>query len=61
MNLLSVFFFPGFRGAHLPIPPANPLDLPSDPTPDPFDTADFEVPRDKSLVEAFMAGLVKES
>jgi hypothetical protein len=37
------------------------LDLPCDPTPDPFDTADFEVPHDKSMVEAFMAGLAKEA
>ena len=36
--------FPGFRGAHLPIPRSNPSDFPSDPAPDPFDTADFEVP-----------------
>ncbi len=53
--------FTGFRGAHLPIPPANPLDLPCNSAPDPFDTADFEVPHDKSMVEAFMAGLAKEA
>ena len=52
--------FPGFRGAHLPIPRSNPSDFPCDPAPDPFDTADFEVPHDKSMVEAFMAGLAKE-
>ena len=53
--------FPGFRGAHLPIPRSNPSDFPCDPAPDPFDTADFEVPHDKSMVEAFMAGLAKEA
>ena len=51
----------GFCGAHLQIPPTNLLDLPCDPTPDPFDTADFEVPHDKGMVEAFMAGLAKEA
>ncbi len=60
---MNVFLCSGFRGVHLPIPPTNLLDLPCDPTvtPDPFDTADFEVPNEKIMVEAFMAGLAKEA
>ena len=34
------------------MPPANQ---------DPFDTADFEVSHDTSMVEAFMTGLAKEA
>ena len=50
----------GFRGAHRAHVPVNPLDLPHDNTPDPFDDADLQLPDGKALVEAFMSGLVKE-
>jgi hypothetical protein len=38
-----------------------PLDIPDDPCQDPNDDADFELPDQQELMDAFMAGLAKES
>jgi hypothetical protein len=35
--------------------------MPDDPLPDPYDAADFDLPDQQALIDAFMAGLSKES
>mmetsp|Transcript_55566 Transcript_55566/g.116267 ORF Transcript_55566/g.116267 Transcript_55566/m.116267 type:complete len:101 (-) Transcript_55566:31-333(-) len=50
----------GFRGQHFAIPAgdSSPLDIPR---PDPNDYEDMDVPDQEALMDAFMAGLAKES
>ncbi len=46
----------GIRPARDPIP----LDMPDDPRQDPFDDADFKLPDQQALIDAFMNGQCKE-
>jgi hypothetical protein len=48
----------GFRGQHRAIPDASPRDISY---PDPNDDADIDVPDQQALMDAFIAGLAKES
>ena len=58
---LSLSIVPGFRGWHQAQPVPTPPDMPDDHGPDPDDAADFELPDQQELIDAFMAGLCKES
>ena len=51
-------FCTGFRGQHHAIPDASPSDISY---PDPNDDADIDVPDQQALMDAFIAGLAKES
>ena len=59
--LISVIFFPGFRAHRIARPDTNPQDIPDDPHPDPHDEEDFNLPDQQALIDAFLAGLAKES
>ena len=54
-------FVAGFRGVHHAQPHATPQDMLDDQGPDPDDLADLELPDQQDLIDAFMAGLCKES
>ncbi len=54
-------FVAGFRGLHHAQPHATPQDMLDDQGPDPDDAADLELPDQQDLIDAFMAGLCKES
>ncbi len=55
-EFIKRFLLSRFQRCSSPDSSCQPVGPPCDPTPDPFDTVDFEVPHDKSMVEAFMAG-----
>jgi hypothetical protein len=57
-------FVAGFRGQHQALPDPTPQDMPDDHRRDPDDAADFELPDQhdqQELIDAFMAGMCKES
>ena len=54
-------FVAGFRGRHQALPDPIPQDMPDDHRQDPDNAADFELPDHQELIDAFMAGLSKES
>ncbi len=54
-------FVAGFRGRHQARPDPVPQDMPDDHRPDPDDAADFKLPDQQELIDAFMAGMCKES
>ncbi len=54
-------FVAGFRGWHQARPDPVPQDMPDDHRPDPDDAAGFELPDQPELIDAFMAGMCKES
>jgi hypothetical protein len=54
-------FVSGFRGQHHSRPDLVPQDIPDDVLPDPDDLADFELPDQQALIDAFPDGLCKES
>ena len=51
----------GFRARLQARPEPTPLDMPDDPRPDPDDDADFELPDQQLLIDAFMTRMCKES
>ncbi len=53
--------FTGFGFQHFAPPDPRPLEILQDPRPDPNDDADFEIPDLDALIQAFLAGLSKES
>ena len=54
-------FVAGCRGRHQALPDPIPQDMPDDHRQDPDNAADFELPDHQELIDAFMAGLSKES
>jgi hypothetical protein len=58
---VSLSFDAVFRERHQALPNPTPQDMPDDHRPDPDDAADFELPDQQELIDAFMAGLCKES
>ena len=55
-----IYSFSGFRGQHHSRPDPVPQKIP-DVLPDPDDLADFELPDQQALIDAFLDGLCKES
>ncbi len=60
-NIYGIYSFSGFRGQHHSRPNPVPQDIPDDALSDPDDLADFELPDQQALSEAFLDGLCKES
>jgi hypothetical protein len=58
--IYGIYAFSGFRGQHHSRPDPVPQDIPDD-VPDPHDLADFELPDQQALIDAFLDGLCKES
>jgi hypothetical protein len=54
-------FVAGLRGLHQTLPDPTPQDMPDDHRQDPDDAADFELPDQQELINAFIHGLCKES
>jgi hypothetical protein len=59
--MYGIYSFTGFRGQHHSRPDPVPHDIPDDVLPDPDDLADFELPDQQALINAFLDGLYKES
>ena len=59
--MYGIYSFAGFRGQHHSCPDPGPQDILDDVLPDPDDLADFELPDQQAMIDAFLAGLSKES
>ena len=57
--MYGIYLFSGFRGQHHSRPDPVPQDIPDDDLSDPDDLADFELPDQQALIDAFLDG--KES
>ncbi len=58
--IYGICSFSGFRGQHHSRPDPVPQNTPDDVLPDPDDLADFELPDQQALIDAFLDGLCKE-